>query len=434
MKKHHVLIILLLAGIAVFFLNETRNLRSDEAIVGEELKMLREAVRKSPGASSTRAETNSSSRPPVIDPTKFIADFTTLLNSSSDNNGQNKAAFQKEYEAQLHSAPLPKLKEICLLLEKNFTFDQVDSESYRIWLYIVGLTAQSDPLWAFAKYDEATSTNKVGVHAALITFKQWASRNGESMNPSFAEALRRWLDAAQGEGRMDEGDPLVAELRAGIAAAQGNPSDAARQISLLPYSSQKKAAIKYVAGLLSPEAQRQAMKDFSTTLDAQNFPDFVRELANQQGFEATQKILESASLLPEKHDMAAAGIAAANIGPETKDRAAWLLENLKTDGYRALEEFTETWTEKNHTDAAQWITTLQPGPKRDAALKGFIPAAARVDGATSMDWALTVSDPILRNQMYSESFVKWTETDPEQANIYRNTHPLDHEALDAGSK
>ena len=77
---------------------------------------------------------------------------------------------------------------------------------------------------------------------------------------------------------------------------------------------------------------------------------------------------------------------------------------------------------------------MQPGPQRDAALKGFVPVAARIDGATAMDWALTVSDPLLRNQLYCEAHENWKKIDAEQANQYHDTHPLDREALEAASK
>jgi hypothetical protein len=69
----------------------------------------------------------------------------------------------------------------------------------------------------------------------------------------------------------------------------------------------------------------------------------VRELANQQGFEAARGILDSASLTPEKHDLAAAAIASANIGPGTPAKATWLLESLRGEDSRAVTGFTDRW-------------------------------------------------------------------------------------------
>lgn len=46
------------------------------------------------------------------------------------------------------------------------------------WLYLVGLAARSDPAWAIAKFNQALSTAKAPIDAALGTFKNWASQNG----------------------------------------------------------------------------------------------------------------------------------------------------------------------------------------------------------------------------------------------------------------
>lgn len=229
-------------------------------------------------------------------------------------------------------------------------------------------------------------------------------------------------------------NPLVAELRAGIAASEGDSSAAVLQISKLPYLSQRNAAVDYVVRLQTSEAQRQAMEELSTALHPQNLPRFASELARQQGFDAARTILSTASLAPEKHDLAASGIASASIGAETRERAVWLLEELRSDDPLALAEFTGKWAEANHDDAGNWLASLPRGRQRDAALKGFIPAAARIDGATAMDWALTVSDPLLRNQLYNEAHTKWAESDVRQADEYRSSHRLDSEAIEAAGQ
>ena len=435
MKKHHALLILLLVGSAAFLLNETRNLKGGEAIVSEELKLLREAVKKSPGvAASTLA--GRSKRPPVVEASEFTAGLAEILKGgSSAESRQRMQDFLKIHVPQLNSAPLARLKEICDLLEKTFPFDHAETEEAQlVWYGVVGLAAKYDPAWAFAKFEQAASTTKVPIHTQLGIFKNPPAEEGETMGLAYAGALQKWLDAAQATGRIEGTDPLVTELRADINAAQGNQSAAVKQISLLPYQSQRKAAIDHVKSLQTPEARRQAMEELSTALDIENFRSFMMTLADQQGFDAAREILGSASLTPEKHDLAAASIAAAKIGPHTKERAAWLLDNLQSGDARGLDLFTGTWTQGNYADVANWITSLPNGQQRDAALKGFIPVAARVDGATAMDWALTVSDPLLRNRLYCEAHENWKETDAEQANEYHDAHPLDREALEAASK
>jgi hypothetical protein len=121
MKKHHLLLILLIAGIAAFQLNQARVLKSAEINTRVELAMLRDAVRKSKdleGGSSPFGR-NSNSRSSGIDSRALIADLTDSLES-----GERMKAFSEKYEKQLAAAPLSKLKEVCALLEKEFSLDQ----------------------------------------------------------------------------------------------------------------------------------------------------------------------------------------------------------------------------------------------------------------------------------------------------------------------
>jgi hypothetical protein len=282
----------------------------------------------------------------------------------------------------------------------------------------VGRAAQSDPAWAFAKLDQAASTANVPINAVLEVFKNWSSPDGEPMGLSYAAALKKWLDTEQAGGRIEEDNPFVTELRAGIAAAQGNSSAAVAQISQLPFLRQRQAAIDHVGSLQTPEARRQALEELGTALHLQNFPIFVRELADQQGFEAVREILGSASLTTEKHDLAAAAIASANIGPDTPAKAKWLLESLRGEDSRAIVEFTDRWAHADYQGAAQWMNSLPPGEQRDAAVAGFAPVAAKIDGATAVDWTLTLTDSNERRSCLDDVIRKWKETDAEAADAY----------------
>jgi hypothetical protein len=420
MKRHHLLLILLLVGIAAWFLNETRNLKKTEAHTRAELDMLRTAVRTSSGSDSARSGKGTNARPPAIDPVRFSADLSDCLKGGTDEEVRKGLEdFQKRYGAQLNSAPLSKLKEICSILEKDFPFDQKESETaQRVWLHLVGLASKSDPAWAFAKFDEATSAAKAPINLALDAFKRWSTQNGEAMNPAYADALQKWLDAAQAGGRIEAGNPVVAELRAGIATAQGNQSAAVQQISQLPHTSQNKAAIEFIEGLQTPEARRRAIEELSFSLDHQNFRAAVSALAGQQGFESARKILNSASLSPEKHDLAAASIAAADIGAETPAKAKWLLESLRSEDTRAIAEFTDQWAHADYQGTTKWLSSLSTGQQRDTAISSFAPIAAKIDGASAVDWALTITEPTLRDSCLDEVIRKWREMDTEAAAAY----------------
>lgn len=437
MKRHHILLILLVAGIAAFFLNETRLTKNTETNVKAELAMLRDAVRKTPVPDGSSFSSKSSkSRTPVIDPQAFVSDFKTILKNGSDGDfRQLMKTLQERYGKQLTLASPAKLKEICELIEMEFPLDQEGSKpAGKVWYVVVGMVAKSDPAWAIAKLEHGASAAKAPVGELVRSLKSWASQDGQPMSLAYAMAVQKWLDAAQADGRIEPNDPVVAELRAEVAAAQGNQSAATLQISQLSFLGQQEAAKKHLKSLQTTEARRQAIEELSTALHHQNFPRFVADLTNEQGVEAARELLSSASLTPENHDLAAAGIASASIGPDTKEAAAWLLESLRSDDPRALKTFTSEWTQGDYAAAANWVNSIPKGPKRDAALMGFVPAAAKIDGATAMDWALTISDPYTRNIMYCEAHEKWKETDSVQADAYSKSKPLDREAVMAATK
>lgn len=437
MKKHHILLILLLAGIAAFFLNETRVTRNTEANVKAELAMLRDAVRKSPRTDRFSSSNRSSiSRPPTIDPQAFVADLKALLKGGSEGDFQELIkGLQDKHQKQLASAPLSKLKEICELIEKEFPLGQEGSKPVgNLWFYVVGMAAKSDPAWAIAKLDQGASAAKAPVGDVLNTLKKWASQDGQPMSLSYATAVQKWLNAAQAAGRIGPNDQVVAKLRAEVAIAQGNQTAATQQLSQLSSNNQEAAAKKYLKELQTPKARRQAIEELSAALHQQIFHCIVADLANEQGVEAAREILNSASLTPEKYDLAAAGIAGAKIGPDTKEAAEWLLDSLRSDDPLALKTFTHEWTHGDHAAAASWVSSIPKGPRRDAALMGFVPAAAGIDGATAMDWALTIADPYTRNIMYCAAHVKWRETDSVHADAYSKSKPLDSEAVMAATK
>ena len=256
-------------------------LKSGEVIVSEELNLLRDAVKRSPGAAPSSTLAGRSNRPPAIDAEKFFVELTDFLKAGPrPEKGKGLDEFMTAYESQLNSAPLAKLKEICDLLEKNFPFDQPDTEGAQlVWFGVVRLAAKSDPAWAFAKLDQAASITKIPIQMQLGMFKNLLEAEGNPMGLAYATAMQKWLNAAQAAGRVEESDPLVAGLRPDIAAAQGDQSAAVKQISQLPSQSQRKAATEYLNGLPTPEAQRKGMEELSTVLDFYNFTAAVQSLA-----------------------------------------------------------------------------------------------------------------------------------------------------------
>lgn len=214
MKKMHYLLILVIVGIAVYLLNDTRNLKVAESIVSEELNLLRQAVKKAPGIGNNSTPVAGESRQPGIDPTAFTAGLADILKGGFDPEQKPRIKeFLKVYEPQLRSARLSKLKEICDLLEKRFPLEQAGNEAVQfVWLGIVGLAAKSDPTWAFATFDKAVSKVNLPIHTQLSWLKNSTAGEGEPMSSAYAGALQKWLDAAQAAGRFEGTELQVAEL------------------------------------------------------------------------------------------------------------------------------------------------------------------------------------------------------------------------------
>ncbi len=431
MKKHHLILLFLMAGILGILLKQTYDIKQTESQVQTQLNLLRNAIQKSPSHTTSRNVDRTTRRQSSsLDPSAILARLN--VDPSSADFRQQMTDFADDFENLITGAPLSKLKELCTLIEKDFPLDQEKNKMARkVWIAILGEASQSDPTWAFKKLEHATSTVHAPITEALDTVKHWSTIQNNTMGSSYAVALDQWLNQMQSAGKIQADHPLVAALRAEIATSQANTPAAIKHISQLPHSQQQQAAAKFLATTATAMERQQAIQEFSHTLQPQNFTMLASRLAEQQGFDQARDTLTSTTLPPEKFNLAAVGIAAADIGPETAKRAEWLVANLRSDDGSALKEFAGKWTHGNYADAAAWINKMPKGQQRDAALAGFIPAATTIDAATAIDWALTVSDPVLRRQLYQETHATWQAIDAQRANEYKQHHQLDHEAANA---
>jgi hypothetical protein len=95
-----------------------------------------------------------------------------------------------------------------------------------------------------------------------------------------------------------------------------------------------------------------------------------------------------------------------------------LLESFRSDDKRAIVEFTDQWAHADYQGTAQWLGSLPAGKQRDTAVSGFAPVAAKIDGATAVDWALTLTDPAERRSCVDDVVREWKKTDAEAAAAY----------------
>lgn len=64
---------------------------------------------------------------------------------------------------------------------------------------------------------------------------------------------------------------------------------------------------------------------------------------------------------------------------------------------------------------AQWLDSLPAGQARDRAMQGYAKTVARKDGGAAMEWALTITNPDLRNAAMHEVASDWFSRNPAEA-------------------
>ena len=367
-------------------------------------------------ARATRSRTRASSHDARD---QYLAEVKSLIANYDPNDRRADRpirAFLFQSKSRLAGLPGDELKQICNDLEK----DGLDDIELLFWGSVVEAAARSDPAWAISNIAQIISTKVTDEpqQRVLHELGKGGSFGSQCWSTAYAEALDDWLDKAEADRRLQGMETPIATLRFDTALATGDLPGAVARLGQLSADEQKIRAADLAQAAHESGQSRRMIEDISATAEPVVLETFSRELTTRSGFENTRTQLAAAELTPEKHDLAAAGIASANIGPETPARARWLLESLKADTPAAVIWFSENWTQVDHKSAGQWLAGLPQGAARDAAIAGFAPQAAKLDGATAVEWALGVSDPALRETTLRSVVRTWTQREPQAAAGY----------------
>lgn len=221
---------------------------------------------------------------------------------------------------------------------------------------------------------------------------------------------------------MDPNAPkevIEAHARMETAIAIGDATEAIRNFCLLPEEYQDGSTLAAIMRVIdTPEQIHSALTQTARSAENPLFSKLVAALAKKSTFETNLDLLARAEFTPEKHDLAAAIIAGSKIDDDTPLRAAWLFESLQTDLTPPITHFAQSWTEKDFKAANTWLESLPQGRKRDAAVAGFASTAARLDGASAVDWALTIADPAQRTSTLHAVAEIWKTREPAAAAAY----------------
>ena len=418
MKYYHWIMILVIAVAAAFLLWKRHELRGRELALSASVMIADKSVSRqiTPDPQEEGARTKSAGRikRDSFDPEAYVAKLNAAIATAPADAGDRYLVIMTtvlEHGDDLNAASLDTLKEACRRIE----MDGLDPDRMGVWKIIAGLAAKFDPDWTIQQFDRVMKPEENGGNAAgmLKELIQLGRNKNCGWTPGFAKAFATWIESAKSAGRLEGLDAELAPVHVKIALTLGDLPAAAGYLAQAPSKNRAKLADEILQSATSPAARARLIEKAGGSSAA--VTELSRALTRSQGFDEARSTLAQANLSAADRDGALLGVASATFGPDTKERANWLLESLSPNQTAAVTEFTSRWTEKDFRHATDWLGTLPPGAVRDAAVLGFLPHAARLDGASATEWAHTISDPELRETAIRSVTQAWMRTEPRSA-------------------
>lgn len=356
---------------------------------------------------------------PVFDKDKFIADVQNLVTSPQSANAdpeRQALRFIFNNSDRIASASTAQLKDACIKLEQAGPSTINKDVRYALLMTII----RSDPEWGITNLERMfeADAGQTPITSLINALGKHGQVGHANWNPAYAAALDKWLNQNVANGRVDGDQAEVATMRFDLAVTSGDLDRALTHLNNIPNDQLLESLESLASGIQGTAQCRQTMEKIADLTESENLRTFSTALAVNTGYDVAREALESAKLTPEGHDFAAAGIAAAEIGPQTASRADWLIRSLQSENVAAVTRFTASWTQASHEDAAAWITSLPAGKVRDAATAGYAPLAANLDGAAAAEWARLISEPGLRDSTFEAVIQTWNKNEPEAATSY----------------
>lgn len=88
-----------------------------------------------------------------------------------------------------------------------------------------------------------------------------------------------------------------------------------------------------------------------------------------------------------------------------------------------LEQVGRVWPDIDAPAASVWLSNLEAGPERDAAVGSFVRKLFETDPEASLVWSASLSDEGKRSRRLVELYTRWKEKEPEAAQHWRETSP-----------
>lgn len=172
------------------------------------------------------------------------------------------------------------------------------------------------------------------------------------------------------------------------------------------------AAEAYVASHLSTLSDRQMASSLASQMfnsDPRHAMEWVNGLPDVQARQQADSTI------------------AIQIGwSDPKGAAVWA-SNLPDDVRGlALNSSVEHWAQGEPAAAAQWLNSLN-GTSRDQAVSGYSSAISRTDPANALGWAVTITDPAMRNNSVDRIARTWIYRNPTEAKAWLQGSALSDE-------
>lgn len=110
--------------------------------------------------------------------------------------------------------------------------------------------------------------------------------------------------------------------------------------------------------------------------------------------------------------------------------SAWYTQLADDDplkSERSAQALMKEWTQSDSVAASAWLSEQAPGPRRDAAINGFIETIQNYEPAAAVEWSNVIEDSEQRVQALSESIISWSQSDPDGAALWINESTLEPE-------
>lgn len=118
----------------------------------------------------------------------------------------------------------------------------------------------------------------------------------------------------------------------------------------------------------------------------------------------------------EENQQAVARVAEEWAENAPREAADWV-SNLPDGAPRnySLGKVIREWSRRDHIEAGQWLNTLEKGTFRDQGVSQYVKDVFKREPSVSLEWAMSISDPELKQNLSELAFRKWIKDDRDAA-------------------